>query len=913
MQKLLSKRILRDLKSNFFRYFSLFFLIVLGMFMIISIVGSAESIIWGVERSNEETLLEDGEFSVFVPLSAQELKKLNDTGATVCENFYLDFPVENTVLRVYEERKNTNLFVLTKGRSLLGQGEILLEQHYAEAHNIMLSDTLTIGSMSYTVVGLGSTPDYDAVFEKVSDTSVDSDLFGTAFVQANDYAQLLALGQSIKTEEYCYSYLLNGKISDAELKEIIQSFELDRSQVQDHFFLEMLDEIESTKNDIQDGIRELLDGSEELSDGLFEITDNNAELNDAAKELFDSMLEQINDSLEESDIDVVLQADTYEQQIDKMLQNPAAYSSKIKDNLLEAKKSLKSFTEFQNGIKEYTYAVQEAADGSLELTDGIEELQDKANEMLEEYFTYDLDNLTSFITRENNPRIKASINDVLINKYVGMVAGMILMFLFTYVISVFVVHSIEQESSVIGALYAVGVTKRQLLFHYLVMPVCVTLVGGVVGCLLGFSKFGIGWQMQDSIAYFSMPPLEIVCPGYLLLYGLAMPPLAAVIVNLLVISKKLNRTALSLMRNEQPANHANKIRTLNLGHLSFLPRFQIRQQLRELRSGITLIGAMFVCLLILMLAVNCYVLCNNYQLAAANDTKYEYLYSYKYPTKEVPKGGTEGYMESLNKEAYGYDVEMNILGLTEDNPYYDIRVSDKMNELVLSSAAASKFSVDVGDKLVLSDEINERDYAFTVTEIIPYSSALYGFMDIDTMRELFGQEEDYYNVVFANKELAIETGRLYASMSRANIEQSAQVFIQMMKPMFVMMTVLSALIFMIVMYLMMKVMVDRSSFSISLMKVLGYRKWEIKKLYLDGNLLIVAVGSLIGVPLSKWLMDALYPYFVSNIAIGLDLTFSWKIYLAIFAGIFLCYLVINTLLVHRLNHVLPAEVLKNRE
>ena len=51
-----------------------------------------------------------------------------------------------------------------------------------------------------------------------------------------------------------------------ELKELLQSFELDRSKVTDTYFLEMLADAEETKNDIQDGIQELLDGVDELVD-----------------------------------------------------------------------------------------------------------------------------------------------------------------------------------------------------------------------------------------------------------------------------------------------------------------------------------------------------------------------------------------------------------------------------------------------------------------------------------------------------------------------------------------------------------------------------------------------------------------------------------------------------------------------
>ena len=47
MQKILRKRVLRDLKENFFRYLALGFLIILCMYMIGSLVGAGETIVQG--------------------------------------------------------------------------------------------------------------------------------------------------------------------------------------------------------------------------------------------------------------------------------------------------------------------------------------------------------------------------------------------------------------------------------------------------------------------------------------------------------------------------------------------------------------------------------------------------------------------------------------------------------------------------------------------------------------------------------------------------------------------------------------------------------------------------------------------------------------------------------------------------
>lgn len=131
--------------------------------------------------------------------------------------------------------------------------------------------------------------------------------------------------------------------------------------------------------------------------------------------------------------------------------------------------------------------------------------------------------------------------------------------------------------------------------------------------------------------------------------------------------------------------------------------------------------------------------------------------------------------------------------------------------------------------------------------------------------------------------------------------------------MVVMMISVSAVIFFTVMYLMTGVMIDRSSFGISLIKVFGFRSKEVRRLYLNGNTAVVSVGAVIEIPLSKAAMDAIYPWAVANTACGMNLRFEWYAYPLIFAGIMLVYFTVNAFLVRKINKITPAEVLKNRE
>ena len=580
------------------------------------------------------------------------------------------------------------------------------------------------------------------------------------------------------------------------------------------------------------------------------------------------------------------------------------------DGSNELKEGMDSLAENRTGIPALDDGISSAKEGADALNEGMLELQESTDELLNEYFDVEISSLKSFVKAVDNPRIKAAANDQIINKLAGIMAGVIVIILFAYVISVFVVYGIEKEITTIGALYSLGVKNKELIKHYLFLPVMVTFLASAIGSILGFSAIGGSTIAGNCYDYFSIPNMGKICPTCLIVYGLVMPPVIAVVVNYFVIKSKLNKPALAMLRNEKKVKKAKYVK---LGKLGFVGTFRIRQMMREARTSLTVLGGMFVSLLILMLGLNCYMMCNNISENNKKDTKFEYLYTLKYPEKEIPEGGYEAYSKMVKKENMGYNLDVTILGITEDNPFFDVNLTDSKSEIVISSAMAEKYALEEGDVFTVEDEEEKMHYAFIVKDIAEYSTSLYIFMDIDVMRDMFGQEDTYYNVVLAAHKLDIEPGRLYGVTTKTDIEKSADVFIAQMQGMINMMTIFSVIIFALVMYLMMKVMIDRSAFNISMVKVFGYRTNEIKKLYLNGNFYVIAVGALICIPLAKKVMDMLYPPMVANVACGMDIKFSMGMYGVIYAGVILVYLVINQLLVGRLNKVNLAEVLKNRE
>lgn len=373
MQKVLRKRVLRDLKNNLFRYIALAFLIIMGMYVIVSLIGAGYTIIDNGETHDEANKIEDGQFSVFVPLSDDEISQLEDAGAEVEGMFYEDYEVmDGKTLRVFANRENIDLVECDEGNLAEADDEIVVEKRFSQVNDISVGDIIQIAGNEFKVTGIGTSPDYNALFKEMSDTVVDSKVFGTVFVTEGAYDKLNATGESVKTETYLYAFRLKGKTTCDDVKDALEDIKVDA-------------------------------------------------------------------------------------------------------------------------------------------------------------------NITSFVTSDDNPRTGGAADDQQINVQAGYFFGVLLMLLFTYVISVFVVHGIEKESSVIGALYALGVKRRDLMMHYLTLPVIVTTVAGIIGFLIGISNVGIPVQMADAYAYYSIPAMDVKIPPILIVYGIVMPPLTAIVVNLSLI------------------------------------------------------------------------------------------------------------------------------------------------------------------------------------------------------------------------------------------------------------------------------------------------------------------------------------------------------------------------------------------
>jgi len=394
---------------------------------------------------------------------------------------------------------------------------------------------------------------------------------------------------------------------------------------------------------------------------------------------------------------------------------------------------------------------------------------------------------------------------------------------------------------------------------------------------------------------------------YLIIYAVVIPPVCVYVVNKFIISRKCMHTPLSLLRGEVKA--AKEI-SVPGRVLSFNSKFRLKEFFAKKSIALAMLFAIFIAIWVMMIGINCYYLCMHIKTQSIEDTKYNYLYTLKYPPSEAPEGTYEAYLKGFKKEAYGYNLDVTLVGITNDNPFFDVELPEKKNEVVVGSAVAQKYNVSVGDIFVLADEENGLYSAFKVADIVSYAASFYVFMDIDNMRDVYETDDDFYNAVFSDEEADIPSGIISGIITKEGIDKASGVFVSMMEPMIILMGAASTGMFIVVLYLMIKLMLDESADNIAMLKVLGYRLPELKSLYLRGNLLIVIASTLVSIPLAKVITNAMFPYMIANVACGMDLSVPIYVWVIIVVSACIIYFIVEFILLNKIKRITPARVIK---
>lgn len=598
--------------------------------------------------------------------------------------------------------------------------------------------------------------------------------------------------------------------------------------------------------------------------------------------------------------------------------------------------AFQKITSGNNLIYHYTFKLGEGCTVS-DLKDKLKRLKFDLSSVKDTYLRAAIErgivphtaNISSFEDAKYNIRIHDAIDDAQISKRSALVMGVILLILLVYMLAIFSSGTIEEERFVIGTLYALGYSRKEILRHYMCVPMIISGIGALLGMISGFMMTDA--MAASSASLYSIPNIRHVYPPYLIGYALGMPLVLSYMINRLVLSKKLNATPLAMMRRRISGKAGTGPALRNM---SFGAKFRIRQFLRELKGNITLFAGVVLSLLLIMFSVACFGSLKGYIDGVENDIHYRYMYILRNPVADLPKHSELGFTRGFYIEfpMTSSEMEVTLLGIDYDNPYFDFAplMSDRPNDVYISSSAAIKFGYKPGDEIVLKDISSDQYHVFHIVGECEYSGGLYFFMNIDAMREAFGlpyfdpqelntgerrppRDTYYYNTVFSDAKLTFRHNMMLAEIAKEDIKYGADKFMTLMFGMIVMLIGVSVMIFVAVMYLLMKLEIDKSRSSVSLLKALGYDRRTVHSFYIGNSFYITLAAVVFGIPLCKKIVDAVYPYAVSNVNGGFEAVISPFQYILVILIIFFSYFVTRFMLVRYLGKINLSEILKDRE
>ena len=206
--------------------------------------------------------------------------------------------------------------------------------------------------------------------------------------------------------------------------------------------------------------------------------------------------------------------------------------------------------------------------------------------------------VSEFIDAQDNQGIGYALDDVVGDQAMWTVLLFVLIVIMAFVFVVLTGATIEAESSVIGTMLASGWRKRELVFHYMVLPTVIGLLGAGIGLAVGVNVLS---DPMKNLYYhsYSLPPYHTIWDWKIVIITAVIPFLMLMGITLFGLLRKMRFTPLQFLRHEVSSGKRN-VNVPLPERLSYPSRFRLRVLLRNASHFVTLFfGIMFASLLLL--------------------------------------------------------------------------------------------------------------------------------------------------------------------------------------------------------------------------------------------------------------------------------------------------------------------------
>lgn len=516
-------------------------------------------------------------------------------------------------------------------------------------------------------------------------------------------------------------------------------------------------------------------------------------------------------------------------------------------------------------------------------------------------------NVEIYIPRYQNNAIQFTGDDIGGDQSMMLVLLYILIVIMAFVFAVTINHTITREAAVIGTLRASGYTRTELIRHYIFLPIMVSLVAAVIGNILGYTAFK---YVAASMYYgsYSLPTYVTIWNGKAFILTTVVPLIIMLVVNFISLYKKLKLSPLKFIRRDLSKKKNKK--AFKLPAFKFMSRFRLRIIFQNKVSYITLFVGIAFANILLMFGLMMHPLLEKYQDEIVNNMMANYQYVLKNPV-DVKDDEAEKYcLNSLEFSKYSLKEDISIYGIENNSKYLKDDVSDGY---YVSNTFSQKYRVNAGDTITLKEKYGSKKYKFKIKGTVEYPAGLVIFMSNKEFCKVFDKDDDYYTGYFSNKELNIKEKDVASCITEDDLTKTSRQLNVSMGQIFYLINIFAVVLFVILIYLLTKLIIEKNTNSISMVKILGYNNGEIARLYLMATTWVVVISILLSIIISKEIIEVIYFEMMKDYTGWLSLYIAPKVYVEMFVLGIVSYGLVAILQFRKIKKVLMDEALKNVE
>lgn len=540
--------------------------------------------------------------------------------------------------------------------------------------------------------------------------------------------------------------------------------------------------------------------------------------------------------------------------------------------------------------------------------------------------------LEAFVPRYLNQAITFTGEDMGSDKAMMIILLYIVIVIMAFVFGITISNTIRREAGVIGTLRASGYTRRELIRHYMALPVLVTLVGALVGNILGYTVFknvcaGMYYGSYSLLSYVTVWSAEAF------LLTTVVPVIIMLVMNYGVLRYKLRLSPLKFLRRDLSGRKKKKAIYLS-PVIKIFSRFRLRVIFQNMSNYLVLFIGIIFANLLLMFGLLLPSALSHYQVEIQNNMLAKYQYMLQVPVSAASGNKfdslfsiLEFYMsaETKNEDAEEFSAyslntlpgkykseEVLLYGIEPDSRYVK---ADLDKGIYISSAYADKYGIHPGDTITLKEKYEKEQYSFKVTGIYDYTAGLCVFMTRTQLNETFNLGENYYSGYFSDTRITDIKDKYIGSV--VDLDALTKISRQLdvsMGSMMGMVNGFAIVIYMVLIYLLSKIIIEKNAQSISMVKILGYTNGEISRLYILSTSMVVVFCLLVSLPIETAVMKVLFrEMMLSSISGWITLWIDPMIYVQMFAAGIITYGIVALLEFRRVKNIPMDEALKNVE